>query len=83
MQLGKTKTKTKQLPTNTSPGLHGFTGKFYQMYKEPIPILLKLFQKIEEEGALPKTFYETTITVIPKPKMLQKKKIIGQYLRGI
>ena len=82
MQLGKTKTKTKQLPTNTSPGLHGFTGKFYQMYKEPIPILLKLFQKIEE-GALPKTFYETTITVIPKPKMLQKKKIIGQYLRGI
>ena len=54
---------------------------FHQTYKEELkPILLKLFQKVEEEGTLPKTFYEATITLTPKPKILSKKKIIGQYL---
>ena len=67
--------KKKKLLTNKSPEPDGCTGKFYQPYKEElILIFLKLFQKTEEEGTLPKIGYEATTTLMPKPDKDTTKK---------
>ena len=76
----RTDTVIKNLPTNKRPGPDGFTGKFYQTFREELTHMrFKLSENIAQEGTLPNSFYEATITLIPKPKMSQKKKTTGQY----
>ena len=64
-------------PVSLEP--HGFKNTAYQIFIEELKcILLKLFQKIEEEGMLLNLFYEARIILTLKPKTSQKKKITGQ-----
>ena len=56
----------KNLPKTKSPGPDGFTGEFYQIFREELtPILLK-HSKNCRGRTFPNSFYEATITLIPK-----------------
>ena len=68
--------KKKNLPENKSPGKDGYTGKFYQTFREELmPVLLKLFQKFGGEGKLPNSFYEATIRQTQRPDKNNTQKI--------
>ena len=64
----------KNLPKDKSSGPDGFTGEFYQTFREELmPILLRLFQKAAEEGTFPNSFYEATMTLIPDKDNAEKE----------
>lgn len=52
-------------PTKKSPRLEEITAKFYWTFKEK---LLKLFRRLEREGALSKAFHKTSVTLTPQPQ---------------
>ena len=64
----------KNLLKNKIPGPDGFTGEFYQTFREELMhMLLKLFPKIAEEGTLPNSIYEVTIILISNQSKMPQK----------
>jgi len=69
-------TTSKQIwKANKSPGPDDFTGEFYQTFKEKLTsIHLKVFQKIEENGSFPNSFYKASITLSKPAKTVTRKE---------
>ena len=69
-----------------NPGLGSFTGEFYQIFKGELTLmLLKLFQKVQEEGKLPTLFYKASIILISKPDKDTTKSLgwVGHLIKAL
>ena len=72
---GEIEAVIKEHPAHKRPWLDSFTGEFYKTFKEELTLIFhRLFQKIQEEGRLPNSFYEASIILIPKPDKDTTKK---------
>jgi hypothetical protein len=72
----------KKIPPKKSPGPDGFTSEYYQIFKENlIPILLKLFHKIQKEGIVLNSFYKVSITLTSKERkmLLKEEKLYSSF----
>ena len=80
MTSTKIETVIRNLPANKSTGPDSLTAQYYQKFREKLtPCLLKVFQKISEEGKLPNSFYEATIILTPEHENDATEKTTGQY----
>ena len=65
---------TRWLHRHILPNIKTKYTKKKKKKKESVLTILKFFRKTEEEGTFPKSFYEATITLIPKPNKDTTKK---------
>ena len=67
-------TVINSLPTKKGPRPDVFSAEFYKTFKEDlIPVLHKLFHKIEAECTLSNSFYEATITLLLNNRKIQQR----------
>lgn len=71
--------RTKGLQLRKSLEHQGFTTEFYNIFNDRTPILFKLFQNIGQDGTLPNSFYETSVTLISKQNKEHTKKTTDLY----
>lgn len=69
------KKKKKKNPTKKNTEPFGFSGEFYQTFRELVPIIFELFLKIKKKGMLTNSFYEASITPISKQDKDSKIKL--------
>ena len=75
IEIINTPVTSTEVKTVKSLGQDDITGEFCQTFRELISILLKPSQRTAEEGILPNSFFETTITPYQNQRQRKKRKL--------